>query len=104
MGNRQGESRLCLSQSLSPMSLPETDRGGTWGRETGEKHGAGRQGRNMGQKDRGETWGRETSEDSSPSPSCSSSQPQLVDNYFAKNSFFLKEAEFAAKSNTPSRD
>ena len=49
-------SPLCLSLSLSPMSLPETDRGGTWGRETGEKHGAERQGRNMGQRNRGKTW------------------------------------------------
>ena len=71
-------------------NMGQRNRGETWGRETGEKHEAERQGRNMRQRDRGETWGRETSEDSSPSPSCSSSQPQLVDNYFATNSFFSK--------------
>ena len=85
-------------------NMEQRNRGETWSRETtGEKHGAEkRQGRNMEQRDRGETWSRQIPEDSSPS--CSSSQPQLVDNYFVTNSFFLKETEFAAKSNTPSCD
>ena len=53
----------------------------------GEKHR-----REARMRDRGERQGRETSEDSSslPSLSCSSAHLQLVDNYFAANSFFLK--------------
>ena len=46
--------------------------------------------------------GRETSEDSSSSFFCSSSHLQPVDNYIAANSFFLKETELAAQSNSPS--
>ena len=73
-------------------------------REAG-KRGAGKRGDREGQeRERRERQKerRETSEDSSPSFFCSSSYLQLVDNYFAANSFFLKETELAAQSNSPS--
>ena len=85
----------------------------TWDRETGEKHGAERRGRNMGQRDVGETWGRETGEKHGverhqrtphPHPLAPPHNLNLSTTILSQNLFSLKETEFAAKSNTPSRD
>ena len=108
---------MSLSYVSSPQSLPSLsslclsparDKGKRYRKETGEKEGKEIKERER-ERERGERWGegeekqgREGSEGSSSSLSCSSAYLQFVNNYFAASSFFLKETEFAAKSNTPS--